>query len=243
MLTGFVAWLTFGEIPKGTTGSQGMIESRAVLALLEEFIDMAPFQQVEMPLKEFLLVMMEKFAAKGKDLPILVDKDSFRKSDRDFDIYDVQVRFLSHPKRMRVVEALRIALSQSEQPASFLIRRGTVVITPKKEASAKELLNQTVVANFYGRPLNEALDELSALTGASIVLDGRLGDKAKKPITATLKNDVSLGAALRMLTDMADLKVVVLDSGIYVTSPAAAQAMLKDLEKEQAPQKKRKKDR
>jgi len=243
LLGGIWVWLSFGDISRGIAESQTAADSRQVLQFLEETQDFFPFAQAEMNLREFLALLTEKYAAQGKDLPFLVEIESFKKTDGKFDINEVRVRIPNSPRRMPAIEALRIALSQSEKPASFLIRRGAVVIVPKIDASAKELLKQTVVANFDGKPLNEALDELSALTGASIVLDGRLGDKVKKPITATLKNDVSLGAALRMLTDTADLKVVVLDSGIYVTSPAAAQAMLKELEKQQVPEKRKRKKR
>lgn len=235
-----VVGMMLGEVSRGTADPQAAAESRLVLSLLEETSDFGPFAQAEMNLREFIALLTEKYAAQGKDLAIRVEKESFKKMDQNFDINDVQVRIPNRPRRMTTIEALRIVVSQLDKPATFLIRRGVVIITAKDQASTKELLKQAVAANFDARPLNEALDELSAMTGASIVLDGRLGEKAKKPITATLKNDVSLGAALRMLTDMADLKVVVLDSGIYVTSPAGAQAMLKELEKQQVPEKRQK---
>ena len=234
-------WLMFGEVSKGFADSQAAAKSRAVIQMLDEPFDLGPLQQADMNLKEFLGLFMEMYAAKGRDLPIIADNEAFKKRYGEFYIYDTILKFPSHPKRMPAIEMLRLVLTRSEKPATFLIRGGMVVIVPKSDASAKELLKLTVAANFDGKPLTEALDELSAMTGASIVLDGRLDDKAKKPITATLKNDVSLGAALRVLTDIADLKVVVLDSGIYVTSPASAQAMLKELEQQRVPEKQRRK--
>src|SRR5260370_10083613 len=231
LLAGIMAWLMFGEVSKGIADSQGAAESRLILRMLEETIDLGPFKRNEMTMKEFLVLLMEQYAAKGKDLPILVDNEAFKKKDRDFYIYDVIVRFPAL-KRMPGIEALRSALSRSDKPATFLIRRGVVVIVPKNQASTKELLKQTVAANFEGRPLNEALEELSAMTGASIVLDRRPGDKAKKPTPATLKSEVSLDAALRMLTDMADLKAVILGAGIYVTSPANAQTLRREWDKQ-----------
>jgi hypothetical protein len=93
-----------------------------------------------------------------------------------------------------------------------------------------------VPAEFHNTPFSEAMEELSAITGASIVLDNRLGDKLKTPVTASLKNDVTLEAALRMLTDMADLKVVFLPAGIYVTHPFNAQNFEREMQEQKRPE-------
>jgi hypothetical protein len=91
------------------------------------------------------------------------------------------------------------------------------------------MLNQTFFADFKQRPLEEVIEELSELTGVSVVLDGRAKEKAKALVTARFRNDVAMQDAVRMLAEMAELKVVHLVTGLFVTTPAQAQAMQKEL--------------
>ncbi len=63
-----------------------------------------------------------------------------------------------------------------------------------------------VYAVLERRPLEQALRSLADRTGFSILLDARAGDKAKTPVTATLKN-VPLDTAVRLLADMSDLRL------------------------------------
>jgi hypothetical protein len=184
-LSGFfvvvMAWLMVGVLPKAIADSTAVAENNALLHNLKENLDITPFQNVEMNLKEFCALVMEKFAAKGKDCPILVDLEAFKreKNPNDDSILDTVVRMPPFPKRIPAIAALQIALSQSQTPATFLIIKGKVIITTKKQASTNQLLKQTVTASFNARPLADASEELSAITGASIVVDGRLGEKPK----------------------------------------------------------------
>ena len=100
-------------------------------------------------------------------------------------------------------------------------RDGLILIVPRDQAGAAELLRQRVEVSFDKRPLAEALEELADATGFNIVLDPRVGDKAKASLTASLKG-VPLETAVRVLADMADLKPVLLDNVFYVTTRANA---------------------
>ena len=60
-------------------------------------------------------------------------------------------------------------------------------------------------------------------------MDARIKQKAQTPVTARFRNDVALQDAVRMLTDMAELKIVYLVTGMYVTTPEHAQVMQKEL--------------
>ena len=75
-----------------------------------------------------------------------------------------------------------------------------------------------VQASFANRPLDDALEELSDLTGVAIALDPRVGSKGKTPITARFPSETNLAQIVRVLADMADLRAVVVDTMIYVTS-------------------------
>jgi hypothetical protein len=212
-------------------------ENRQIAALLNEYVEMKDFQNA-MSLKEALGLVMEKYALKNKELPILVDTAAFKEENPEgANIYDNQVSFPPFPRLLRGSMVLDLMLRKVDPPnATYLIRDGTVLVTTKKEARPRRLLHARVLAEFHNTPLSEAMGELSAITGASIVLDNRLGDKLKAPVTASLRNDVTLEAALRMLTDMADLKVAFLPAGIYVTHPFNAQNFEREMHERKRPE-------
>jgi hypothetical protein len=73
-----------------------------------------------------------------------------------------------------------------------------------------------------------ALDELSEITGVSVVLDGRITENRQALVTACFRNDVPLLEGLRMLTESAGLKLVQLPGGtgpteaLFITTPEHA---------------------
>jgi hypothetical protein len=80
-------------------------------------------------------------------------------------------------------------------------------------------------------PLEDAVHELADLTDFNIVVDARAGDKAKAAVSARFLN-TPLDTALRLLTDMADLRSVHIDNVFYVTTKENAAALEARLEKE-----------
>jgi hypothetical protein len=215
-------------------------KAHELMALLNDIIDMKDFQ-APMSLKEALGLIQDKVNAKYREedaLPILVDVKAFKAQDPAApDVYDTQVKFPSFPRKMSIAGALEFALGEIPgRPATYLLRQGMVVVTTLQAASPKQLLRQRVMANFKQYPLHDAMDVLSEMTGLSVVVDPR-GDKSKTLVTVRFSN-VTLEGALRLLTDMADLKLVVLDDAVYVTSPANARRLLKERRKvnEHAPQ-------
>jgi hypothetical protein len=87
------------------------------------------------------------------------------------------------------------------------------------------------------RPLEDAVRELADLSGFNIVVDARAGDKAKTPVSARFLN-TPLDTALRLLTDMTELRSVHVDNVLYVTTEENAAALEARLEKEKASDKK-----
>lgn len=78
---------------------------------------------------------------------------------------------------------------------------------------------------FERRPVDQALRELAEAAAVSIILDeGRAAAQAKTPISATL-NNVPLDTAVRIVANQAELKAVLLDNALYVTTEANADAM------------------
>jgi hypothetical protein len=222
---GVITVVLCGNVASTSAGGKAA-DNIALIRLMDDQMDMKDFQ-APMSLKEAFGLMMEKFSSKGKELAILVDVEAFKREEpKAAMIYETQVQFQPFPRRMALSQVLRLMLAKIDEPrASFVIRNGAVEITTSRQASTKRLLTERVMANFHQSPFDQAVEELSALTGASVVLDNRLGDKLKVPITASLRNDVTLKCALRMLADMADLKVVFLPSAIYITDPINAQKL------------------
>jgi hypothetical protein len=78
---------------------------------------------------------------------------------------------------------------------------------------------------FEEKPLDEALAELTAATGVSIVLDRkRVGDQARAPVSGQFLN-TPLDTAARLLANAAELSVVLLDNVLVVTTPENAKAL------------------
>ncbi len=110
-------------------------EALAVAKLLNEPIDMKDFQNA-MTLKEFIGILYEKFAAMGKELPIVVHGAAFKEESPDefpeeSSVYDnTQVKFPAFLKKMKLAIVLRLALSQVKTGnATYLIRRNFIEIT------------------------------------------------------------------------------------------------------------------
>ena len=82
-------------------------------------------------------------------------------------------------------------------------------------------------------PLEDAVRELADLSDFNIVVDPRAGDKVKTPVSARFLN-TPMDTALRLLTDMADLRYVHIDNVLYVTTKENAATLEARLEKEKA---------
>jgi hypothetical protein len=200
--------------------------------LLDEVIETKDFTE-PMPLKQALQLFYEKFAAKGQDFPILVDVNSFRSSDdgRPNGPYDDEVRLPHVPKVLTTGDALQIIVSQiKSNNGAMLIRNGKVEIVNQADATQSALLRTKIFTRFENTPFADVMQRLSYLSGATIVVDPRLKDARQTPITLNLRGAASLESVLRMAADLANARIVlVLDGGIYVTTPANADAMEKSI--------------
>ncbi len=134
-------------------------EANSLSRMLEETIDMKDFQN-PMTLKEALGLFYEKFAAKGRELPILVDQQAFQdEAPEAGDIYESPVKFPPYPKKMAMATALKLALSQVQSgSATYLIRRSFVEITTNDRA-----LKDRVIRVY---PVGELVIPIDALGGS-----------------------------------------------------------------------------
>jgi type II secretory pathway component HofQ len=88
----------------------------------------------------------------------------------------------------------------------------------------EQVQGEPVNVDYKDTPLADVLRDIADSTGTNIVLDPRLKENGKTPITATLQN-VRLFTALKVLADMADLQPVVIGNVYYVTSRPNAERL------------------
>src|SRR5579864_6693133 len=96
-----------------------------------------------------------------------------------------------------------------------------------------------MVAMLYGPPLNlsvdhkalgEVIDQLRDVTGANILIDARLKEKMTTPITFTV-NNTRLLPVLRIISDMCEIGVAVVDNVFYITSKENGERLMRQTER------------
>lgn len=97
-----------------------------------------------------------------------------------------------------------------------LVREGLYIST--EEGVTNRQLRQRVSIDCDGTEFAAAIKQLAADTGANIVIDPRVGDKAKKAVTLKL-DKVPLETAVRLLSAVGDLHAVRSNNVLFITSP------------------------
>jgi hypothetical protein len=106
--------------------------------------------------------------------------------------------------------------------AIYLVKTDSIEITTRRAALPDLCLDSSrrdlplVHCEFDKLPLADALKEVADAADFEIILDARMAEGAKAPITASLDN-VPVDTAVQLLADMADLKSVLIDNVLYVT--------------------------
>jgi hypothetical protein len=203
--------------------------SRTVLSSLQVEIGSKEFANL-MRFSELLQLSREKLQTTGQEVTFALDDEAYRDENPEAPrIYESEIHLKSLPPKTTVMYLLRQALKQLPVKSAIVVRSGRVDIVPLSRTSKEYMLNQTFHVDLKDRPLTLALEELSDLTGVSIVIDARAKQKAQSPVTARFHDDVALQDAVRMLTEMAELKIVYLVTGIYITTPEHANVMQTEL--------------
>jgi hypothetical protein len=216
---------------KGATGVDTGPDNRFIQQKLVNFLQIeitTENLQGSLRLDEFLEQLNATVEKQHKlELPLLVDSAAFRSENPDAPpVYDAYIAIPSIPKKMAIITVLRLAMTQiPTQNATFLIRRGQVVITTHSAASIRHLLQENVTVAFVNAPLPDALTVIGYHTGLSITLDQASIVKEKlklPPVSATFANNVSAESALATLAELTGLKMLVLGDVVYITTPERA---------------------
>jgi hypothetical protein len=212
------AVLLAGLVPVTARGDD---QIKALVEKLNNPVTLETGFDANTPLHDALDFLSDRY-----DMTIVVDLKAFKEEGVE-ELGEFRVR-LPKMKGVRLGTVLGLTLDQVD--ASYLVRRDHIEITPTARlerdiwAGRKGPKLPLVHALFEKRPLDDALKELSAATGVTVVVDERPEGKSKNPVTANLLN-VPLDDAVRVLADLADLKAVQLDSVLYVTSKDNAKAL------------------
>lgn len=180
------------------------------------------------PLKDAL-----EFLSQEQGVPIHIDRAAFKAEG----LADPENHPVGLPKTegqaFRLV--LQRVLAEMTPPTSFLVQYDRLVIVPRSLTRPVDWTAElrhvvpTVDVEFDSRPLEKALREIGHLSGINVVLDAKIGEKAKTPLSVSLAR-TPVDTAVLLLADMADLTVLALDSVLYVTTREHAQVLQEELE-------------
>lgn len=142
-------------------------------------------------------------------IPVVLDNQVF-----NFGLDPNQPIINVNLKQVKLKDGLRAAL------APFNLKYGLTsegVFISTEDGVITKQLRQRVTLDCDGTEFAAAIKQLAADTGANVVVDPRLGDKAKKPVTLKL-DDVPLETAVRLLAEVADLRAVRSSNVLFVTT-------------------------
>jgi len=120
--------------------------------------------------------------------------------------------------------ALRSVLAQYN--LGYAVIGDTVVVTMEEQATHRQL-KQRVTVDLDKTPASAAFKQLSRETGTNLLVDSRLAKEAQTPVTLQI-DDVPLDTAVRLISEMAALKVVRVGNVLFITNKATAQEMRQD---------------
>jgi hypothetical protein len=216
--------------PEKTPKEKLPVTSRTVLADLQTEVKTDNLDETD--LSGLLRQLRDVLEKSGKSVTFNVDQEAYCEDSAGAPVMlDLPIHLRNLPPKASMQYVLRQALKQLPIKSTFVVRAGNVHIVPFTRTTKEYMLNQTFHVEFSERRLDQALEELSDLTGVSIVIDTRAKQKAQTAVTARFHDDVALQDAVRMLSDMAELKIVYLVTGMYITTPEHAPVMQKELQK------------
>ena len=203
---------------------------------LNQEIEFNGLNDPKLTLGEFLEQLSQRYS-----VTFMVTEAAF-KEESVLDVlgYPIAEKPLPKMSGVRLKTILGHVLSRlpSVSPGVFIIRRDMIEITTQSAIRAElghmgnDPVFPLVHASFKKSSLEDALQELSDSTGFNIVLDTRKLESGKTTamVTANLQN-VPVDTAVRILADMSDMRAVLLDNVLYVTSKENADRLQAEQDK------------
>jgi hypothetical protein len=203
-------------------------QRRALQELLNRKV--AKFEEINDP-KTTLAKVLDDLS-REMDVAIEVNEPAFREQDGggipdvlSTPIAEKPLPAMYNTTRERVLRKI-LSRIPAISGATYIVRHDRIEITTIKFAilevyTARIRGLPLAHGDFDHTPLEDALQALENNTDFNIVLDPRVGAKARTPVTARIRN-VPLDSAVKILADTAGLKPVFVDNVLYVTTKANA---------------------
>jgi hypothetical protein len=196
-------------------------KTESLAAKLQRPVKFAGFDDVKTTLRDALDVL-----SKTHGIDIEVNEKAF-KAEGINDVLETQIaeKPIAKREKIRLDRLLRTILARIPIPsgATFLVRGDGIEVTTIQLARHQvwgsyngpflPLVNTT----FEKRTLQDALKELADQSEYNVVLDAKVGEKANTEVSARFAN-TPLDTAAAFLADMAELRTVLLDNVVYVTT-------------------------
>lgn len=186
----------------------------------------------ELPLDEYLQVLEKELG-----LASIIDSAAFRNVFAEFKHQQFREQKISMPRMTNqsagtILHSLLDNITYDGQalPATFLVRRGTLVIVPQDylyQAASK--IQVALDTNTMEMSLADALERLSQDTGISIILDSRMQETARETRVKTSFRNIKLINAVRVLANMANMTVINIDGALYVSSEENCKRMEEEM--------------
>jgi hypothetical protein len=226
-LAAAVALSWSAQAPRAEDGKREPLPARLANRVTFSGVEADP----HLPLQEVLDMLAARY-----ELAFTINEAAFKAESVD-DVKDAHVAERAIPKMVdtRLDTVLRKVLARvpSQSGATYLVRADGIEITTGARL-AQEVWGNNYTgpflplanATFDKRPLEDVLHELADAADFTILVDAKVAEKARTPVTARL-NNVPLDQAVRLLADMADLKSFLVANVLYVTSEKNAAALEK----------------
>ncbi|HZZ81735.1 MAG TPA: hypothetical protein VFE62_24755 [Gemmataceae bacterium] len=166
----------------------------------------------------------------GYKVPFVLDRDAFvaelgTDAPEPFE-EEVSLVLPGSPPKMPMEAVLRQLLAQvGKGHATYVIRSNHIEITTLKASLAAHAIHQVpITMAFDQRPVKQVLQDLTDESGIDIHLDPNVGKMGDALIAATFRN-ATLDNALVTVTEMANLKYVVLQRNVFVTTAERAKVL------------------
>lgn len=152
-------------------------------------------------------------------IPVVLDPVIYQ-----FGLDPSQPSITTNLKQTKTRDALKAALAGHNLKFG-LVREGLFIST--EDGVIARQLRQRVSVDCNETAFGTVVKQLGADTGANVVLDPRLGDKAAKAVTLKLE-EVPLETAVRLLAEVADLRAVRMSNVLFVTTGERAEKLRAD---------------
>ena len=233
LLSGLLVFVRASAVPAPAAPVAKPEESLA--SKLFRPVKFAGFDDPKLTLKDAL-----EHLGKEHGLEIDVNEAAFKAAGMDNVLGEhIAEKPIRKNDRIRLDRLLRTILARVPVQAgvTYVLRRDGIEVTTVQAARAQIWGSHNgpflplVHTTFDQKPLGEALRELAEQSEYNVVLDNRVGEKAKAEVSARFVN-TPLDTAVGFVADMVDLRTVLLDNVIYVTTRENAALMESRLKKD-----------